>query len=46
MINIEEKASSKIPGSSSLYVNFKYDPKIVEVLRDLSCKYYDEESKT
>lgn len=39
MIYIEEKINTNIPGSSSLYVTFNYNERIIEILK--SCDVYD-----
>lgn len=43
MITIGIEKSKKLSGEYSGYVNFLYDPKIVDVLRSLPFKHYDSE---
>ena len=40
MILIEEKKSIKIPGGTSLFVSFNYNPKIVDVIKQCTVMNY------
>ena len=37
MIKITEKLTSKVPGITSVFVEFDYDPQIVEVIKTIPC---------
>lgn len=45
MIYIEERVPVKLPGWSSLFVNFDYNSKIVEVIKQLPLRVYNKDSK-
>lgn len=45
MINITENISNKITGLTSLYVDFNYDAKIVDIMRNLKPSNYDKITK-
>ena len=40
MINITERITQKVPGITSIFIDFKYQPEIVEELKSLPCKNY------
>ncbi|WP_300924693.1 hypothetical protein [uncultured Clostridium sp.] len=44
MINIEEKATRKVPGITSLFVSFKYKPEIVTAIKSIPCKDYNKKN--
>ena len=44
MIEITQKVNKKIPGGTSLFVKFNYNPKIVEELK--KCPVYSYDAKT
>lgn len=46
MITIKENISKKVPGITSLFISFDYDPKIVEVVKSVDCKNYDKRTQT
>ena len=46
MISIRESIPNKIPGISSLFLTFNYNPAIVEVLHQFECKSYDKKTQT
>lgn len=46
MIHIEEKQTSKLPGKTSLYVNFTYNPMIVETVKQCTVANYDKKTTT
>lgn len=47
MIKIEEKLNSKIPGTSSLYINFDYSKDIVEALKNsITVGNFDKKTST
>lgn len=46
MIFIEEQLSNKVVGKTSLYINFSYDPQLVELMHSCDGAYYDSKSKT
>lgn len=45
MINIKEKQTEKLPGLTSLYVNFHYDKRLVELIKS-SFEMYSYDKKT
>lgn len=45
MITIEEKSTVKLPGLTSLFVSFKYDPKIVDILKSFQSGIYNKDTK-
>lgn len=45
MITIEEKATKRIPGESSLFVSFDYKPEIVAVLKTCTPNNFDKKTK-
>ena len=45
MISIKIDKSKKCNGDHSLFVSFPYDNKVVEIVRDLSERYWDAENK-
>lgn len=45
MITIEERLTENCPGLTSFFINFDYNLKIVTILKELSCKIYNKESK-
>ena len=45
MITIEEKSTAKLPGLTSLFVSFKYDPKIVDILKSFQSGIYNKDTK-
>lgn len=44
MIKISEKSTEKIPGLSSLFVEFDYNQRIVDFFKTLDCKVYDKKT--
>ena len=46
MIHIEEKQTSKLPGKTSLFVNFTYNPMIVETVKQCTVANYDKKTTT
>lgn len=46
MIFIREGETQKVPGMTSLFINFDYNPDTVRVLKDVDCKVYDKKTKT
>ena len=46
MIVVEEKVNKKLPGFSSLFVSFSYNPDIVSVLRSIPSCVYSTKDKT
>lgn len=44
MITIEEKQTKKLPGFTSLFLSSKYNPYIIDVIRDISPKNFDKKS--
>ena len=46
MIHIEEKHTSKLPGKTSLFVNFTYNPMIVETVKQCTVANYDKKTTT
>ena len=45
MIYIEEKNTTKVPGITSLYLKFDYKQEIVDAVKSIDCKYYNEKEK-
>lgn len=45
MIYIEEKATKKVPGLTSLFINFSYKKEIVDALKTIKCYDYDKKEK-
>lgn len=45
MVKIEEKAPKRIPGVSSLFVTFDYNPQLVAVLKECQPCHYDKKTK-
>ena len=45
MILIEEKRTSKVPGSTSLFISFNYNKDIVEAIKTLPCYNYSKRTK-
>ena len=45
MIRIEERATKRIPGRSSLFVSFDYKPEIVAAMKDCSPFHYNKKTK-
>lgn len=41
MIIIEEKATTKVPGITSLYVKFDMNNEVLKIIQNLDCRYYD-----
>ena len=41
MIYVEEKQPIKLPGWSSIFITFTYNPKVVSVLKQLPLRYYE-----
>lgn len=46
MIHIEEKQTHKLPGKTSLFVNFTYNPMIVETVKQCTVANYDKKTTT
>ena len=46
MIHIEERKTVKLPGETSLFVNFEYDPLIVDAGKQCSVAHYDKNTLT
>ena len=46
MIHIEEKQTSKLPGKTSLFVNFTYNPLVVETVKQCTVANYDKKTTT
>lgn len=46
MIQIEERKTVKLPGETSLFVNFEYDPLIVDAVKQCSVAHYDKNTLT
>ena len=46
MIHIEERKTVKLPGETSLFVNFEYDPLIVDAVKQCSVAHYDKNTLT
>ena len=46
MIHIEEKQTHKLPGKTSLFVNFTYNPLIVEIVKQCTVANYDKNTTT
>ena len=46
MITIEENKNKNVPGMSSLYVKFKYNPDIINILKTLPTYSYDKKNYT
>lgn len=46
MISITENIPNKIPGLTSLFLKFDYNPKIVDFIHSLDCKSYDKKTLT
>ena len=46
MIHIEERKTVKLPGETSLFVKFQYDPLIVDTVKQCSVAHYDKNSLT
>ena len=46
MIFIEEKFTEKLPGTTSLFVSFDFDPQVVQVVKSLDCSIYNKKNKT
>ncbi len=45
MIIISERLPKKLPGVTNIFVKFDYDPQIVEFLKSLPNRHYDEKTK-
>lgn len=45
MILLEEKIPSKVPGITSLFITFDYDPNIVDVIKSFPCKNFSKKTK-
>ena len=45
MINIEERVSTRVPGETSFYLQFEYDPYKVEYIRSLKPSHFDKNTK-
>ena len=45
MIIIEEKTAKKVPGITSLFLDFKYHPSIVEVIKSCDGAQWDAKAK-
>ena len=45
MINIKEDITTKIPGETSLYVSFNYNPEIIETIKQLNPVVYNKDTK-
>ena len=45
MIKIEEKIAKKVPGITSLFLEFKYHPSIVEVIKSCDGANWDNKTK-
>lgn len=45
MILIEERKTKKLPGESSLFINFAYNAEIVEVIKQATVKNYNKTNK-
>ena len=46
MIHIEERKTVKLPGETSLFVKFQYDPLIVDTVKQCSVAHYDKNTLT
>ena len=44
MIYIEEKTSNKIPGGTSLFVSFNYNPDVIEIVKQCTVANYDKKT--
>jgi SNF2 family DNA or RNA helicase len=45
MILIEEKQTKKLPGITSLFISFSYNPEIVNILKSTDTHHYDTKNK-
>ena len=45
MIKIEEKIAKKVPGITSLFLEFKYHPQIIEVIKSCDGAQWDNKAK-
>ena len=45
MILISEEKTKKLPGLTSLFVSFDYNPLIVDILKEFDIKVYDKNTK-
>lgn len=45
MINIYEKIPSKVPGITSLFINFDYNVDILNIIKSFPCKNYSKKTK-
>jgi len=46
MISIEQRINQKVPGESSLFVSFGYNPEIIEQIKQCPVYNYDKNTKT
>lgn len=45
MINISERRTNKLPGNTSLFVSFNYQPDIVNAIKTISSSVYDKNTR-
>ena len=45
MINIYEKIPSKVPGITSLFIDFDYNVDILNIIKSFPCKNYSKKTK-
>ena len=44
MIKIDERQTNKLPGKTSLFISFKYNPLIIEIIKQCDVSTYDKKS--
>lgn len=45
MIHIEERKTKKLPGDTSLFLSFNYNPNVVEIVKNIDSSRYDKKTK-
>ena len=45
MINITEQKSKKVPGETSLFVQFEYDPQLISLIKEGGTAIFDKKDK-
>lgn len=45
MINVEERTTKKVPGETSLFISFNYNPQYIDIIKQFSGINYDKNTK-
>ena len=45
MIKIEERVTKKVPGETSLFVSFNYNPEYLNIIKQCESPYFDKKTK-